>query len=241
MPRRSRTSRSSGRRPNVRVLRYDAPFNFSAINNFGVGAAKGSILLLLNNDVEVIHGDWLTELVSHAWQPGDGVVGAKLLYPDESIQHAGVIVGFGGVGGHIASREPRNFAGQMARCRIAQNITAVTGACLAVRKSVFVEAGGLDPERLQIAFNDIDFCLKVAALGYRNVWTPHAELFHHESATRGFENTPEKQARFEREVLHMIAKWGDTLLRDPAYNPNLDLERRTFALAFPPRIAHPTL
>ena len=227
-------------RRNVRILRYDAPFNFSAINNFGAAAARGSILLLLNNDVEVIHGDWLTELVAQACQPGNGVVGAKLLYPDQSIQHAGVVVGFGGVGGHIASREPRNFAGQMARCRIAQNITAVTGACLAVRKSVFVEAGGLDEERLPIAFNDIDFCLKVAALGYRNVWTPYAELFHHESASRGFENTPEKQARFEREVLHMIAKWGDTLLQDSAYNPNLDLERRTFALAFPPRIADPS-
>jgi len=226
---------------NMRVLRYDAPFNFSAINNFGAAAANGSILVLLNNDVEIIHGDWLTELVSHACQSGNGVVGAKLLYPDESIQHAGVIVGFGGVGGHIGSREPRSFAGQMARCRIAQNITAVTGACLAVRKSVFAEAGGLDAERLQIAFNDIDFCLKVAALGYCNVWTPYAELFHQESASRGFENTPEKQKRFEREVLHMKAKWGDALLRDPAYNPNLDLERRTFALAFPPRIAHPSL
>jgi glycosyltransferase involved in cell wall biosynthesis len=232
--------RELGRRPNVRILRYDEPFNFSAINNFGAAAADGDILVLLNNDVEIINPDWLTELVSHACQPDNGVVGAKLLYRDETIQHAGVVVGFGGVGGHIGSREPRNFSGQMARCRIAQNITAVTGACFAVRKSVFFEAGGLDEERLQIAFNDIDFCLKVARLGYRNVWTPHAELFHQESASRGLEDTPEKQARFEREVLHMQSKWGDTLLRDPAYNPNLDLERRTFALAFPPRIGHPS-
>ena len=220
----------------VRVLRYDAPFNFSAINNFAVDRANGDIVLLLNNDIEVIDDGWLTELVSHAVKPENGVVGGKLLYPDRTIQHAGVVVGFGGVAGHIGLHQPRDFPGQMSRCRVAQNMTAVTGACLALRKSVYLEAGGLDAQNLKVAFNDIDLCLKVAALGYRNVWTPHAELIHHESASRGYEDTPEKQARFAGEARFMMNKWGDALLSDPAYNPNLDLERQVFALAFPPRV-----
>ena len=220
----------------VRVLRYDAPFNFSAINNFAVDRANGDIVLLLNNDIEVIDDGWLTELVSHAAKPGNGAVGAKLLYPDRTIQHAGVVVGFGGVAGHIGLHQPRDFPGQMSRCRVAQNMTAVTGACLAVRKSVYLEAGGLDAQNLKVAFNDIDLCLKVAARGYRNVWTPHAELIHHESASRGYEDTPEKQARFAGEARFMMTKWGDTLRSDPTYNPNLDLERQVFAFAFPPRV-----
>jgi O-antigen biosynthesis protein len=229
--------RALAQRPGIRVLRYDAPFNFSAINNFAAAAANGSVLVLLNNDIEITQGDWLGELVRHAARPRNGVVGAKLLYPDRTIQHAGVIVGFGGVAGHIALHEPRDHAGQMSRCRVAQNLTAVTGACLAVRKSVYFEAGGLDEESLRIAFNDIDFCLKVAALGYCNVWTPHAELIHHESASRGYEDTREKQARFAQEVLFMQRKWGKALQNDPAYNPNLDLERQPFGLSFPPRLA----
>lgn len=229
--------RTLAQRPGIRVLHYDAPFNFSAINNFAAAAANGSVLVLLNNDIEITHGEWLTELVRHAARPQNGAVGAKLLYPDQTIQHAGTIVGFGGVAGHIALREPRDHPGQMSRCRVVQNLTAVTGACLAVRKSVYFEAGGLDEQSLRIAFNDIDFCLKVAALGYRNVWTPYAELIHHESASRGYEDTPEKQARFAQEVQFMQRKWGETLQHDPAYNPNLDLERVPFGLSFPPRIA----
>jgi len=229
--------RTLAERPGIRVLRYDAPFNFSAINNFGAAAANGSVLVLLNNDIEITHGEWLSELVRHAARPQNGVVGAKLLYPDHTIQHAGVIVGFGGVAGHIALREPRDHPGQMSRCRIVQNLTAVTGACLAVRKSVYFEAGGLDAESLRIAFNDIDFCLKVASLGYRNVWTPNAELIHHESASRGQEDTTEKRARFAQEGQFMHRKWGTALQNDPAYNPNLDLERQTFGFSYPPRIA----
>jgi GT2 family glycosyltransferase len=224
-------------RPEVRLIRYDAPFNFAAINNFGAAAARGSVLVLLNNDIEITQRDWLAELVRYASRPQNGVVGAKLLYPDQTIQHAGVVVGFGGVAGHIGIREPRNYPGQMSRCRIAQNLTGVTAACLAVRKAVYEEAGGMDAASLGIAFNDIDLCLKVAALGYRNVWTPHVELVHRESATRGHEDTPEKQARFAQEIEFMQRKWGDALMQDPAYNPNLDLERQPFALAFPPRVA----
>ena len=224
-------------RRDVRVVRYDAPFNFSAINNFGVAQARGSVLVLLNNDIEIIHGDWLTELVRHAVRPQNGVVGAKLLYPDRTIQHAGIIVGFGGVAGHIGIREPNRHQGQMSRCRVAQNLTAVTGACMAVRKSVYMEVGGMDADSLRVAFNDVDLCLKIAARGYRNVWTPYAELIHHESASRGSEDTPEKQARFAREVQFMKQKWGDVLQDDPAYNPNLDLDRRPFELSYPPRVA----
>ncbi len=229
------------RKPNVRVIHYNAAFNFSAINNFGAAAANGSVLVLLNNDIEITHGDWLDELVRHTVRPQNGVVGAKLLYPDQTIQHAGIIVGFGGVAGHVGSREPRGYPGQMSRCRIAQNLTAVTAACLAVRKSVYEEAGGMDAESLPIVFNDVDFCLKVAALGYRNVWTPYVELIHHESASRGKEDTSEKQTQFVQQVQVMQRRWGEVLQKDPAYNPNLNLdlklERRPFGLAYPPRIA----
>ena len=220
----------------ARVLRYDEPFNYSAINNFAVREARGELVGLVNNDIEVITPDWLEEMVGHALRPEIGVVGAMLYYPDDTIQHAGVIVGVGGVAGHAYSHQPRGYPGQMNRARLAQNLTAVTAACLVVRKSVFDEVEGLD-ESLRIAFNDIDFCLRVAARGYRNVWTPFAELYHHESASRGYEDSPEKVARFYREIDRMKERWGDALECDPAYNPNLSLTSDAFALAVPPRLS----
>jgi GT2 family glycosyltransferase len=157
-----------------------------------------------------------------------------LYYPDDTIQHAGVVLGMHGVAAHPYCGKPRGYPGQMGRARLTQAMSAVTAACLLVRRTVFDEAGGLD-ESLRIAFNDIDFCLRVRRLGYRNVWTPFAELYHHESATRGHEDSPEKQARFAGEVELMRRKWGDELAADPAYSPNLTLTGTPFELAFPPR------
>jgi GT2 family glycosyltransferase len=212
----------------VRVLPYDAPFNFSAINNFAVREARGSLVGLVNNDVEVIDEGWLREMVSHACRPEIGAVGAKLLYPDNTIQHAGVILGIHGVAAHPYSRKPADHPGFCNRARLVQNLSAVTGACLVVRKSVYEEAGGLD-EDLAVAFNDVDFCLRVRSLGYRNLWTPYATLYHHESISRGADDSPTKRARFVGEVEFMRRRWGDLLDNDPAYNPNLTRNGEPFS------------
>jgi GT2 family glycosyltransferase len=223
------------RRGNVRVLPYDAPFNYSRLNNFAVRESSSDVIALVNNDIEAIHGDWLHEMVGHAIRPQNGAVGAMLYYPDGRIQHAGVIIGLGGVAGHAYVGMPRGFPGQHHRAHLCQNLTAVTAACLVVRRDVFDEVGGLD-ESFEVAFNDVDFCLRIAQRGYRNVWTPWAELYHHESATRGYEDNPEKQARFSGEIERLQGRWGDALKWDPAYSPNLSLESHNFALAFPPRM-----
>ncbi|MBS4095582.1 MAG: glycosyltransferase [Sulfuricella sp.] len=217
----------------ARVLRDDGPFNYPAINNRAVAAASGSVVALLNNDIEVITPDWLEEMVSHALRPEIGAVGARLWYPDDTLQHGGVIL-VGGVAGHAHKYLPRGSMGYSRRAVLIQDFSAVTAACLVVRKSVYEEIGGLD-EVLAVAFNDVDFCLRLQAKGYRNLWTPYAELYHHESATRGFEDTPEKRARFAREVSRMKLMWGRLLVNDPAYNPNLTLDREDFSLAVPPR------
>ncbi len=215
--------------PRVRVLRYDAPFNFSAINNFAVQAANGELVGLVNNDVEVIEPDWLSEMVSHAVRPEIGCVGAKLLYPDGTVQHGGVITGIGGVAGHAHRRVPSNHPGYFGRLLLAHSMTAVTAACLLVRKGVYEHVGGLD-ERLAVAFNDVDFCLRVREAGYRNIFTPHAVLYHHESATRGHDATPEKAARYQAEFALMKSRWGRTLGEDPAYNPNLSRDHEDFSI-----------
>ena len=225
---------SLGANPKVRVLRYDATFNFSAINNLGARHARGQLLGLLNNDIEVVDGDWLGEMASQACRDGVGAVGCLLYYPDDTIQHAGVLTGLHGVAGHISVGKARGDAGYFGRGRLVQNLSAVTAACMLVRKDVFNQVGGLD-EDLRVAFNDIDFCLRVRKAGYRNLWTPHAELYHHESASRGAEDTPEKIERFKGEVEFMYARWGTDLLQDPAYNPNLTLSGYPFDMAFPPR------
>ncbi len=221
----------------IRVLRDERPFNFSALNNAAAAHATGAVLVLLNNDVEVTDGGWLRELVSHAIRPEIGCVGARLWYPDDTLQHGGCVLGIGGVAGHLFKDAPRGAVRGFGRNALIQNYSAVTAACLAVRKRVFEEAGGLDETRLAIAFNDIDFCLKVRDLGYRNLWTPYAELYHHESASRGYEDTPEKQQRFSGEINAMLERWGDLLKADPAYNPNLTLDGLQLSLAWPPRNA----
>lgn len=209
--------------PRVRVLRFDAPFNYSAINNMAARHASGSILGLINNDIEVINAEWLSEMVSHAVRPDIGCVGAKLYYPDGTIQHAGVVLGIGGVAGHPHKHLPGHADGYFGRLRTICNVSAVTGAALLLRKSVFEQVGALDAQGLHVAFNDVDLCLKVRTAGYRNLWTPHAELVHHESKSRGADDTPQKQARFMQESQLMIDRWGPLLHTDPYYNPNLTL------------------
>lgn len=220
----------------VRVIRYDHPFNYSAINNFGVGHANGDVIGLINNDVEVISPDWLSEMVSHALRPEIGCVGAKLYYSDGTVQHGGVILGIDGMAGHAHKHFSRFSVGYFGRLNLLSNFSAVTGACLLVRKSIYEYVGGLDEDAFKVSYNDIDFCLKVHEMGYRNLWTPYAELYHHESISRGDEDTPEKQARFQSEVQFMKDKWGEKLLQDPCYSPNLTLDREDFSLAWPPRL-----
>jgi GT2 family glycosyltransferase len=219
------------REPGVRVLRYDAPFNYSAINNFAAREARGEVLGLINNDIEVINGDWLTELVSHALRTDVGCVGAKLYYPDDTIQHAGVVLGIGGVAGHSHKHFDRTHPGYFGRLRIAHNVSAVTAAALVVRRTIWDEVGGLNEAELPVAFNDVDFCLRVMAKGYRNVWTPHAELYHDESRSRGSDEASEKAARFRSECEVMLRDWGPLLKRDPYYSPHLTLIREDYSLS----------
>jgi len=226
----------AAREDGVRVIDYEGPFNYSAINNFAVGHARGEVLCLLNNDIEVREPLWLDEMVSHALRPEIGAVGARLLYPDTRLQHAGVITGLGGVAGHAFKHFARQEPGTpQFRPHLTQNISVVTAACLVIRRELYLAAGGFDAEQLTIAFNDVDFCLKVEALGYRNLYTPFAELVHHESASRGREDSPEKIFRFQAEIAAIRARWGGRLQADPAYNPNLTLDSEDFAFAYPPR------
>lgn len=221
----------------VRVVRDDRPFNFSALNNAAVQHAAGVLVGLLNDDIEVISPDWLGEMVSLALQPAIGAVGARLLYPNDTLQHGGIVLGLGGLAAHAHRKAGRYGHGYCGRASLLQSFSAVTAACLVIRKSIYEELGGLNETDLQVAYNDVDFCLRVRAAGYRNVWTPYAELYHHESATRGPEDTPEKQARFAREAAYIRARWETLLRNDPAYSPNLTLDDEDFSFAWPPRVA----
>ena len=214
----------------VRVLRYPAPFNYSAINNFGVEHAKGSILGLVNNDIEVISPNWLTYMVGHAEREDVGCVGAKLLYSDTRIQHAGVVLGYGGGAGHAHKNFPRFHTGYLKRIVATNNYSAVTAACLLVKRTHFDAVNGLNEKDLSVAFNDVDFCLKVKGLGVNNVYCAEAELFHHESVSRGLDISPEKAARFNRELSFLQTTWRAFIKCDPAYNPNLTLKRENFSI-----------
>ncbi|QQN26426.1 glycosyltransferase [Pseudomonas syringae group genomosp. 3] len=219
---------------NIRVLRDDGPFNYSALNNGAVRIANGELIGLINNDIEVITPEWLGEMVSIALQPRVGAVGARLWYPDNRLQHGGVVVGIGGVAGHAHKYLPKGAHGYFCRAELIQEFSAVTAACLIIKKSIFDEVGGLNEADLKIAFNDVDFCLRVQEAGYLNVWTPFSELYHHESATRGLEDTPQKQERFGQEIRYIKNRWPNILV-DYAYSPNLTLDHEDFSLAWPPR------
>lgn len=219
-----------------RVLRWPHPFNFSAINNFAVAQAKGSLVGLLNNDLEFIEPHWLEEMVSQAARPEIGCVGARLLYPDRTVQHAGVILGIGGYADHWHKDLPADAPGYCGRAQLVQNFSAVTAACLLVRKATYDAVGGFD-ESFAVAFNDVDFCLRVRERGLRNVWTPYATVIHHESKSRGAENTPAKWLRLRGELKRLTKRWGPLLANDPAYNPNLTLDARNASLAWPPRVS----
>ncbi|KTC16791.1 MULTISPECIES: glycosyltransferase family 2 protein [Pseudomonas] len=220
----------------ITVIRDDGEFNYSAINNNAVEQANGELVGLINNDIEVISPEWLDEMVSLALQPNAGAIGARLWYPDNRLQHGGVIMGPLTLAGHAHKMLPRGHHGYFGRASLIQGMSAVTAACLIVKKSVFQEVGGLNENDLKIAFNDVDFCLKIMDAGYQNVWTPNADLYHHESATRGIEDTPEKVKRFMSEVVYMQTKWKDVIANDPFYNPNLTFAAEDFSVAFPPRV-----
>jgi len=208
------------KRPRIRVIRDDSSFNFSRLINSGVAQSRGEVVCLLNNDIEVITPEWIEEMLSFAIKPDVGAVGARLWYPDGKLQHGGVIIGGSRIAGHFHLRLPRGNIGYFGRAVLQQELSAVTGACLMVRQGVFQEVGGLD-EKLEVDFNDIDFCLRLRAAGYRNIWTPFAELMHHESASRGYEDNPEKIAKYQQEEDFMRVRWGKTLEQDPFYSPNL--------------------
>ncbi len=215
---------------NIKIVKWKGNFNYSAINNFGVNYAKGEYILLLNNDVEIINGVCLEEMLMFAQRKDVGAVGAKLYYSDDTVQHAGVILGLGGMAGHAHKHFGRNHPGYMARASIAQNLSACTAACLMMRRDVFDEVGGLD-ESFEVAFNDVDLCMKIRKKGYLVVFTPYAELYHYESKSRGNDSTPEKLERFRGEIDRFKEKWQKQLDDgDPYYNPNLTLTRDDFSL-----------
>lgn len=225
--------------PRVRVLQYDHPFNYSAINNYAVQQAQGSILCLLNNDTEVIAPDWLDEMVSRCLQPTSGVVGARLYYTDGRVQHAGDVVGIGGGATHLHGVIAAHAVGYMHRAVAAQDLSAVTAACLVTSKALYQQLGGLNAEQLKVAFNDVDYCLRVRQAGYKVIYTPYAELYHHESVSRGPEDTPQKQARAKAEGNYMRQHWKVMTEGDPFYNPNLNQIKADFSLAKAPSITWP--
>ena len=214
------------------IVDYDHPFNFSSINNYGVSITNSDFVCLLNDDTAVINPEWLTEMVSYAIKPEIGCVGAKLYYSNGKIQHGGVVLGLGDVAGHAHRYFPGDSPGYMNRLICTQYVSAVTGACLLIRKDTYIEVGGLNEKNLTVAYNDVDFCMKVRTAGYLNLWTPHAQLYHYESMSRGADNTFDKKKRYLKEVRFMRKKWGNLLRDDPYYHPHLTDQREDFSFKF---------
>jgi glycosyltransferase involved in cell wall biosynthesis len=226
--------KSNGR---IRVLPYDdRPFNYSWLNNWAVSHATGPVLCFMNDDIEVITPDWLEKLVTRLHLDGVGAAGPMLYFPDDRVQHAGVILGLGGVAGHGFLGLKRGSAGYFGRAALEQDLSCVTAACMVVRRADFDGVKGFN-EELSVAFNDVDLCIRLRQAGWRILWTPQVEMYHHESASIGQHNSPERKAQFELETAMMRRMWGDKLDSDPFYNPNLSLATNRFTLAFPPRIA----
>lgn len=223
--------------PRVQILVYEVePYSFAKVNNWATQYATGSVLCFMNDDVEVITPDWLEQLVTRVQQEGVGGVGPMLYYPNDTIQHAGVILGIGGVAGHAFIGQPKGSGGYFGRAALEQDLSCVTAACMVMRRSVFDELDGYDAN-FAIAFNDVDLCIRMRQAGWRIIWTPQVEMYHHESASLGRHDAPERKTTFEREVTLMRMKWAEALDNDPFYNPNLSLSSNDFALAFPPRIS----
>ncbi len=217
-------------RNRVRVVYWDGDFNYSAINNFGASFAEGDYILCMNNDIEVISPEWMTEMLSFCQREGTGIVGARLYYPNDTIQHAGIIIGIGGVAGSVFVGMKRGHTGYMHRESLQQDLSAVTAACMMVKREAWEAVGGFE-EKLTVAFNDVDFCLRVREAGYLVVYDPYAELYHDESRTRGEEDTEEKARRFQTEIEYMRTRWIDILKKgDPYYNPNLSLSKWNYSL-----------
>jgi GT2 family glycosyltransferase len=249
--------RLAGEDRRVRILRLPGPFNYSLLNNAAARAAKGEVMLLLNNDMDVIESDWLREMVSHALRPDVGIVGAKLIYTNETIQHGGVVLGPRGQITHLHRFASRNDPGYRGQLALARTLSAVTGACVAIRRAVFFAVGGFDEVNLQVGFNDIDLCLRLRKSGYRVLWTPFAELFHVESVSRGYDDfaelfqlesvwrgyedaDPLKRERGVREWQHMHQTWGAMLeAGDPFHNPNLLFEWDHLEIPSAPRRPKP--
>jgi len=223
----------------VRIIRDARPFNYSALNNLAAEAAHGTVLALLNNDVQVRSRDWLTEMVSIAIRPGVGAVGARLWYHNDRLQHGGLMLSPVHIAMNAHQGMPRTDPGYFGRAALQQSLSAVTAACLVVRKELYLMIGGLNERDLPVAYSDVDFCLRLSERGFRTVWTPYAELYHEESATRGRDDTAQNISRFQKERDYMRQRWYDWLDNDPAYSPNLTIERSDFSLAFPPRIEMP--
>jgi GT2 family glycosyltransferase len=227
--------------PRVRIVRHAGVFNYAAINNRAVECAQGEVVVLLNNDVDVISSGWLDEMVSQALRPEVGAVGAKLLYPDGRVQHAGVLLGVGHGAGHFFHGAAGGDLGYFSFLVLTRQVSAVTAACMAVRRSIYLDVGGLDEVNLPVAFNDVDFCLRIGERGYTVVWTPHAELHHFESATRGLDTEGERSGRLDRDAAYLWRRWGSVLSSDPHYNPNCSFSAPHFEPAFPPRRRKPWL
>ena len=214
----------------LRVVKWEHEFNYSKINNFGFGYAEGEYVILLNNDIEIITPEWIEEMLMLAQREEVGTVGMMLYYPDQTVQHAGVIIGIGDVAGHSHKYFPRGDTGYFSRLTVVQDYSAVTAAALMIPSSVYREVGGLE-ESFAVAFNDVDLCMKVREKGYHILWTPYAEAYHYESKSRGYEDDKAKIERFYKEVDNFKSRWSDVLVApDPYYNPNLTHEREDFSL-----------
>ena len=225
--------------PKIRIIPYDQPFNYAAINNFAVQQSRGEVICLLNNDTLVISPDWMEEMLGHLLQADVGCVGAKLYFADGRVQHAGDTVGPGGCADHLHSKLERDEPGYMDRAILAQDLSAVTAACLMTHRELYVALGGLDAKNLAVAFNDVDYCLRVREAGKRVVFTPYAELYHHESVSRGKDDSPEKMKRGKREADYMRQRWKHLMQHDPFYNPNLSYSRADFSLSHAPLVKKP--
>jgi O-antigen biosynthesis protein len=232
--------RNFGKSGNAMVLQYDAEFNFSKLNNFAVEHASGEVLCFLNDDTQVISSDWISRARTHLGIPAIGIVGARLLYPDMTLQHFGIHLGlsFHKVAGTPHVGQEASDPGYFSKSTLMQQFCAISAACLFIRREDFIKIGGFEPE-LQVAYNDIDLCLKVREAGLQVVCDPDIELIHHESKTRGLDSTPTRRERLDREAQWMRRKWETVLDADPFFSPNFELERNDYSLAFPPRVAFP--